>query len=293
MKETKSKSENLSDSHSEAELEKLNLEIESLRYKNKWEHRITVYIPLVSTLLAIGGLLFGIYQFQSQQRLQQDKTIAEQQKDRAAKETEQAFRIQDQIRTDVDQLLQFTSNKEITISRVIFILNDLKLLLDYSADEQHTIPKKLQEQKRGITKNLVKTLEYDCDFNNPRDVEFALSIIENWDDYLEYLKSDIDTVQIFVEKYIWALQKLHAKNPEFIESLEYDEENSDFYYKGDLSFFYEFDKLENCFKKHLDLIEHKPTLKTKYIRSFQAATCNPTLTKQLFEGNFSDVDCLH
>jgi len=62
----------------EAQLEKLRLEIDSLRLKNYWENRVGRWIPIITVLIAVGGFLAGIYQFNSLQKSGQQKLIADQ-----------------------------------------------------------------------------------------------------------------------------------------------------------------------------------------------------------------------
>jgi hypothetical protein len=95
MKEPASEDNSINKTHTEAELLKLFLEIEHLTHKNKWEAKISAYIPLFTVLIAVAGFLFGMYQFQVQQKLQQDRAISEQQKDRESRQREQIIRVQD------------------------------------------------------------------------------------------------------------------------------------------------------------------------------------------------------
>src|SRR5215831_10409766 len=57
------------------ENEKLRLEIEDLRGRNKLENRIAKFVPAITALIAIAGLSFGVYQFQSQQRQIADQRL--------------------------------------------------------------------------------------------------------------------------------------------------------------------------------------------------------------------------
>jgi hypothetical protein len=295
MEETNSKSEDLSVLRATAELQKLNLEIEGLKRKHRWEAGVAVYIPLLTVLVAVGGFLFGIYQFQTQQKLQQDRAINEQQKDRLAKDREQSSRIQDQIHRDADQILQFTSNKEITISRVGFILSELKQLLDYPSEDQ-MIAKNLSDQKKEITKSIRRMIAYDCDFTNPRDVSFVRIIISDWDDYLKDLKTNTSPTAItfILSRYLDGLDSLRRQNPKVIKAITYDTETNEYNNIGSgVPLYYTFDDLVQGFNNHLALLEGNQKLKTRYIRDFQGSTCNPTITKQIFSENFTDQECLN
>jgi len=61
---------NFDDQMSVAQLEKLGVEINKLKAEtvslisaNRWENRITRYIPIITVLMAIGSFWFGIWQF--------------------------------------------------------------------------------------------------------------------------------------------------------------------------------------------------------------------------------------
>lgn len=61
-----------------ARLKKINLEIEGLK-KGKGEGKLARYLPLLTTLLAVAGFVFGVYQFRAQQaeRLRADSVARE------------------------------------------------------------------------------------------------------------------------------------------------------------------------------------------------------------------------
>lgn len=66
MNDDKEEKDNLQDRLVIAQLEKINLEIESLK-RNTGESRLVRYLPLLTTLVAVAGFLFGVYQFKAQQ----------------------------------------------------------------------------------------------------------------------------------------------------------------------------------------------------------------------------------
>src|SRR5712691_236031 len=86
---------------SAAQLEKVKLEIDELRSKQRWRNKITQFIPLISTLVAVAGFIFTVNQF-----------IGQQKRESAIREREQAIRDETQIRTDISQLLNLTTDKE-------------------------------------------------------------------------------------------------------------------------------------------------------------------------------------
>jgi hypothetical protein len=62
----------------EAQLEKLRLEIESLRHANYWGSSVGRWIPIATVLIAVAGFLGGIYQFNVSQNAAQQKLATDQ-----------------------------------------------------------------------------------------------------------------------------------------------------------------------------------------------------------------------
>lgn len=57
----------------DAQLKKLELEIEELERKKTWQYKLSQYIPLITALVAVGGLLLNTQQFLSAQKAQSEK----------------------------------------------------------------------------------------------------------------------------------------------------------------------------------------------------------------------------
>lgn len=171
---------------------------------------VTSLTPISSVTIAIGALLFGIYQFQRQHRLQQEQIVAEQQKDRNAKEAEQILRIQTQIRFDVEQILQFPVDSRLTVSKVSFLLDDLNGLLEVIPSKSQT--EDLQARKRGISATFVRSIVEDCDFTRHRDVNYAFTLLTPWDDLKLYLLEENYHTEYILTMYGNALNEFYKKS---------------------------------------------------------------------------------
>lgn len=68
-------SEKLDEKHKLAEIEKLGLEIKSLKKADKKWYVLIQYLPLTTVLVALAGFIFGIIQYKDQQ--QKDRVIRE------------------------------------------------------------------------------------------------------------------------------------------------------------------------------------------------------------------------
>lgn len=294
MDKSSDEPKDLIESLSIAQLEKLTLEVESLRNKNKWEERVARYIPLITVFVAVAGLIFGIWNFQRQQSSQQEKMVSEQQKDRAFQDLDRTLRIQSQIRTDTDQLLRFTNDPTQTLSRVAFLLDDLNVLAYHRAGESQEGSQIILNSRETVTRSLISMIHYDCDFlKNPRDVYFATTVLDHWPDYSQYLGQNLRELDFVLYKYVRALRDLHDKNPRYFEKIVYDN-SSGRYIVNQENFneehqFQHYGDIVIGFMKHLSMLRSSDLMR-KHIRDFEAALRNPELTKQLFTEYLSNTD---
>ena len=269
------------------ESKKLALEIESLRKKNRRD-----IIRFVTTVVTIAGLLFGLYKF-----------YAEQQKDRATREADQKLRFQSQVRTDIDEILSFTQDKNLTISRASFLLDDLKTLLQLTAslnENQRTV----ESSKIALTKGLVYLITYDSDFqNSPRDVSFALTACEQWDYYRGYLQEHPAELNLILYKHVRAIRYLRDTYPRYLEHINYYGPTNQYFVlpryekqKGEEDRFQHFKHIRDSFREHLKLTENDPRpevqkIRAQSLRDFEAALCNKIVAKQVLGPDFKDEPC--
>src|SRR5512146_13639 len=97
--------------------EKLTLEIEGLRSSHR-RNSFTLWLPLVSALVAVGGLLLTANQFFTQQN-----------KDRQERVEQQRVRDEAQIRTDLLELVTPTKNRA-TAAQIVFFLEDIARIVE-------------------------------------------------------------------------------------------------------------------------------------------------------------------
>lgn len=268
------------------ETEKLDLEIESLRKKNRRD-----IIRLVTIIVTVAGLLFGLYKF-----------YAEQQKDRISREADQKLRFQNQMRADIDEILRFTQDKTETMSRASFLLEDLKTLLAMApvSGDQRTFA----SYKESFTRSLVYLILYDSDFNkNPRDVRFAATVLDRWPDYQIYLQSHVGELNLILYKHVRAVRYLRDTNPRYLEDVRYYEPTNQYFVlpkyekqEGEESLFQHFIYIRNGFQALTRLIAADPNSDAKKVRDqnlhdFEAALCNPEVAKQVLGTDYAKVPC--
>jgi hypothetical protein len=206
---------------SDLEEEKLKLEIVELRKKNKWWAQ-PIFATGVGVIVGVLGLFLTVVQFESQRTSEQDRTIIEQQRDRT-------IRFQNQIRADIDEILRFTRDQTQTVSRVSFLLEDIKTVMQSQVNDKQKVSDLFPGYERRLSESLVFLVRDDCDFTrNPRDVELANMVVGRWYDYSAYLKEDPEKFDYILYEYIRALEYLRQQNPGYFDDMSLSEEKTDY-----------------------------------------------------------------
>ncbi|MDX6288945.1 MAG: hypothetical protein QOH42_744 [Blastocatellia bacterium] len=259
-----------------AQLEKLNLEIRALRKKSAWRDTVLQLTPALTVLVALSGFVFGIYQFHNGQE-----------KAREFEQAGQRIKIQDQIRSDLDQIVQFTADKKQTVSRVSFLLLDLDNLLKPNPGD----PDSTAKDRRKISDLLVQLMCDDTDLNERRNVSFALTLVKQWSDYGESLKAHPNMLANILTNHCDAFEGIYKKAPKYFGRFKYTDQTKseidepDVKPIPDASLARHFEDLVGSYSRHLELIQDASTRQSA-IKHFQMATCNRDLTQQEFGESF-------
>jgi hypothetical protein len=247
-----------------AELEKLRLEIQDLQPKPKWSQRIGRLIPIITAAISIAGFLWGVLLFSEQQE-----------KDRLTREAEQISRDQALYRSNYEQLLQFSSNQNMTVARVLFLEQDLNNLIDsiYPPKEK---PAENKREKDKLTASIFNLIHKDCDFTQARQVQFDMAALR---DSVGYQKgSEGSQSSLVIPRYLQALRDLQIKNPGYIEKIRKVE--SDEFQETDALIGDPYKSLIDGFGCHLSLLTADE--RARALKNFTNITRNPILTAQLF-----------
>lgn len=181
----------------EAELEKLNLEIRALKGQNPWVENFVRIVPVVTTMIAVLGLGFTIWQALNAQR------------------QERISKIQSQIRADKEQILEFVTDDKISSVRVAFLIDDLKSLIRQLSDNE--------AETKVVTEQLMRVV-WELPFDHRRDFDFDVSASRRWNDFRQFWKSYPDSHHLFLaRKYYPRFERLHAEQMACIEKLDYAE----------------------------------------------------------------------
>jgi hypothetical protein len=275
-----------------AKLDKLHLEIENLRKKNRWES-LSPLIPIFASGVTVIALVIGFFEFQRQQEQLQNKIISDQTLERTTK-------LQAQLRGDVDELLR--QDKSQTVSRVSFLLKDIGVILTSKVQDDKTVADLNPKYNRSITESLVAQIVNDSDFiNNPKDVAFATKIAEQWPDYQIYLKENDNNLQQLdrvLNRYVQALLNLRKTKETFLNGLCYDEATAGYQPTGEVgteevakNLFPQFFQLQKGFMVHFEFVRNDKgtkarAIKQQNVRDFEIALCNENVAKHILGEDF-------
>ncbi len=270
MKEQQPQQPNpLNDQLAAAQLAKLNLEVErltlentNLKKQNRWVEIFNQVGPLLTTLVAVGALIFSVTQAIN------------------AQHAERVNKIQSQIRADKEQIVDFITSEKISSVRVAFLIDDLKSLLG-------ELPERGPEA-RVITEHLMR-VAWELRYDQPRDFDYDVSALRRWPEYRQFWQTYSGSHRLFLTmKYYPRIEQLRAQYPPCVEKLDYKEGTEALTYTAagrpcpELLI----NALIYGFKEHLAVIKetNKPELLRGELAEFGRWTDNSSFTQKLAAG---------
>ncbi len=256
-----------------AELQKLLQEIENAKPKRRRRiDSVVPFIPLLTAALSIAGFLWGVWMF-----------LAQQEKDRVTRHEERISRDRAQFRANYEQLLQFTSNPNISVPRALFLRDDIAQLIKSAFEE-----KEQEAEEKKLKENIFNLISTDCDFTQPKHVRLDIAAMKRWDHYAAELKKVPS--KRYLNKYIGAITYLHTRDSHYIETAEYNAQTGFIEAQAPKEpLAVVFASLIEGFACHLELLELDEPDRQKQIDAFQFATKNELLTADLFRSQTSPV----
>jgi CRISPR/Cas system CMR-associated protein Cmr5 small subunit len=271
---------------SEAQLEKLNLEIEELKNKKEKKtisEKITPYIGLISAVIAVGGFLFGVYQFldgQSKSRLSQERELSE--------------KIENHLSSDIEKILLFTKDEKMSVAQMTYLFDDLKTYIKLKAKTAENPDEEDRRLTRAVSEKLLYAMQNDCNYENQKDALFLWAVLANWEDFAETLKENEPINVYILDRQRDALQTFYSKDSEVISTLTFDTVNWGVTYSNG------YGKLTPQDTAHLGHILvnivgtfkllNDENRKKDIVLGVQGATCNRILTKQIFGTDYEPKD---
>jgi hypothetical protein len=275
-----------------AHIDKLELEIAQLRTEvnsNGWSRRIGSLTPLLSVVIAVGGFLFGIYQFQAQQRELQNRYLDEKRRNTEIEQRQQRLNIQADVRADAQELFHFFNDTKQTIAIATFRLQTLRANIALGATLIPTGTSPSLFDPTLSTAGFVRAVMNDCDLAKPRDAAFVRAILDTWPDYSRHLSEDQKAAEFIAQRYAFAAEKLAFKAPVALASVRDNPDNNSFTFAGGISGLTNedlkhFNDLVVGFQKHLVLIPDHDE-RADQLRFFGEVINNDVFVSQLNKGS--------
>lgn len=276
MTKPQEQSDNTNQLLNAAQLRKVRLEIKDLKRSNKWG-LVAIFIPLITTAIAVAGLVITIHQIQSAQTKEREERYRNETLMRQGQENDRVSKIHSQIRADKEQLLEFITNDKFSSVRAAFLIDDLN-----SQIEQ--LPKGSSE--REAVTELLRRVAWRLPFDREEHFDFDVSALRRWKDYRQFWKLYLNSHHDFlISKYYPLLKQFHARDPQCIENLDYEEGTTTLTYKRAGTICDE--KLINAFiygyKEHLEVIKETNQLELvrKELEEFGRLTNNSAFAGKL------------
>jgi hypothetical protein len=258
-----------------AQLEKLFLEIDNLKIKNKWEVGAARYISttvtllsVITTLITIAGFWFGLFKF-----------FNDREKDREDRIQNQIRADQDLFRVDLNQLIEMTDsgikNSKTSLLRAKTILAEL-----------NSIAIRLPPEYKTRTTDLIIDFitSQETDFENTNFMEFDIITIKHWDDYTAHMLNDLNIHKLIFGKYLWIIGEIARKDPQAVRNIRYDPKHNLYDAHGlDLKDFEKWYAAVRGLKLHLAIAKQTPELWAWAIKYFLSVTENPDFVAQMFK----------
>ena len=219
------------------------------------------YIPLLSVIAALGVGAFGAYKYFSDQ------------------DRDYALRVDQEISSNLNQLLDFTKEDGSQNARIASALDSLLWLITQAREPVRQVGR--------ITAAIVTAIKEDIDLENSREARFPALCLEHWPDYTESFKNDGELQRLLPYKYNEALAKLAEKEPDYFAVVEFGKGRTFFapedvhskIKEPDYQFFV---ALVDGLWQHLGYIANQE-IRTEAVADFQNALHNPHLSGQLQE----------
>jgi hypothetical protein len=219
------------------------------------------YVPLLSVMIVLGVGVFGAYRyFRDQDR-------------------DYALRVEQEISSNLNQLLDFTKEDGSQNARVASALDNLLWLITQAREPVRQVGR--------VTAAIVTAIKEDIDLDCSREARFPALCLEHWPDYAESFKNDEELQRLLPYRYNEALAKLAGKTPDYFAVVEFSkgksfnapEDVNDSIEETDYQFFV---VLVDGLWQHLGYITNQD-IREEAVADFQNSLHNPHLPGQLQE----------
>lgn len=283
----------MSDELADSRLRKLKLEIALLEWRNSGFGRLTrltAIFTVIVTLITVFATLLGWGWDRFRERQLRARELSE--------------RIENQYRSNIQQLLRYPKDENQTIPSVIFVFDDISNLL------QHYSPEEVANRRLTIGTWLAELrTSSEFDLGKSRNAEFDNAVLKFCSYCSEAAVKNPKYSKIMLEKYTVALAPFHKDDEKFknvykkpgTDSFTVSRTAESVEKEGFTVKLRPFATMVRAYELHLALlnkaIQENPkdsdALKAaidKYTCDFFLATQNPTLTKNIFNINDDEMN---
>jgi hypothetical protein len=213
MVEQSQKGNALNDELVSTQISKTKLEIKELeKPKRTW---IATYIPLITTLVLVGGLVFSIYQAQEASKKGDADRIQSENARQVEQTKERLNKIEAQVRADKERLLEFYSDKKLSNAWVVFLLDDLSGLIAQ-------LPGRDDEEKK-VT-DLLGAVVWELGFDERWQIDFDLQALQRWPAYKAFWMNNGPAHHLLLsKKYYPAIANEYSRDAVCVKTLNFDE----------------------------------------------------------------------
>jgi hypothetical protein len=198
-----------------AKTRKTNLEIAGMERPKR---DVMKYIPVVTGLVAVLGLIINSVQTQQARTFEMDQVYRSQ----SLAETQ---RLHNQLRTDKEQLLQFMSDDKFSTARVVFLLDDLNSILSQLSSREDLFKAKSNEtlERQKIT-DLLQMLIWQVAFDQERHIDFDVQALQRWPQYKDFWIANGPSHHLLLsKKYYTAILNSLSTDGACIQGLEWND----------------------------------------------------------------------
>lgn len=244
------KDQELINEKTRAEINKIHLEVKSLKKQISWRGQLLQYVAVITVLVTLFGAWQGYLKFREDH--QKDQELKSKEND--LKDSEQRQKADDEYQLNIQQIASYPGETKETIPSIVLKFQDLKRLIEGG---------KLSGQAEVARHDVGFLVSYiiqqtDFDLKVPRNVEFDTESLRYCEYYSNYLRLNTDANTRILSKYQTSLKFEHDKNPNVFKAIK-RESNSSYSVEGLTAqqeiYAYHVADMLDAYKSHLDLLK--------------------------------------
>lgn len=277
------------------EIEKLRLEVTSLRKQVSWKGQLAQYGALITILVTLYGAWQGYREYMD--KYEKDQYLKH--RENELKDTEERQKADEEYQVHVQQIAAYPGDTKQTIPSVVLRFQSLRRLIEGG---------KISTQAEQARQNVGFLISYiirqtDFDLSTPRNVQFDTEALEYCEYYPTYLRHDPVANMRILSKYQISLNSDRARHPNIYKTIRresstrYSIESTGAQEMAAVNYI---EDMLDAYKSHLDLLRQSLKDDTQNPQSinemldralcgFHASVNNDGLTQDFFDISKEDL----